>query len=81
MWRRVARNLDEWQLAFVAYVSIIAGIIVLLIYGRDELRTAGTLTGVGLALAGVHLYIRRRRDASGQAREDRPAAEDQGKRG
>jgi hypothetical protein len=67
---RAVRTADVVLMAFVGYGALFGGLVVLLAYGRQEVVTGATLTAGGLALAGVHLWIwRRRTDRHGTAGE------------
>ncbi len=60
MLGRAIRTADLLLMGFVAYSALIAGFVVLLAYGREEITTAATLVAGGLALAAVQLWVWKR---------------------
>ncbi len=68
MLGRAMRIADLVLIGFVAYSALIAGVVVLLAYGREEIATAEILVAGGLALAAVHLWVWKR---SGDRRKNR----------
>jgi hypothetical protein len=62
---RLLQKIDMLQLAFVAYVAIIAGVVLLIVYGREEATTGATLVAGGLGMAAVRRYMVIRSAGSG----------------
>jgi len=65
------RTADLLLMGFLAYGALVAGFVVLLAYGGEEIAISATLVAGGFALAAVHLWAWRRsgdRRTTGQTR-------------